>query len=53
MGAVSAAFEDELARLERSPSGRRLEERVERLLAGGSADDTPGWSTTSRPGISA
>jgi hypothetical protein len=40
MGAVSAAFEGELARLERSPGARRTEERVERLLAGGSADDT-------------
>jgi hypothetical protein len=40
MGAVSAAFEEELARLERSPGARRLEERVDRLLAGGSADDT-------------
>jgi hypothetical protein len=49
MGAVSAAFEEELARLERSPGTRRLEERVERLLAGGPADgagldyDFDGW----------
>jgi hypothetical protein len=35
MGSVSAEFERELERLERSPSARRLAERVERLLAGG------------------
>jgi len=33
MSAVSAAYEDELARLNRSPSTRRLEERLQRLLA--------------------
>jgi PucR C-terminal helix-turn-helix domain len=38
MGAVSAAFEEELARLGRSPGARRLGERVERLLAGGPAE---------------
>ncbi len=40
MGAVSSAYEEELARLERSPGTRRLEQRVERLLAGGPADAT-------------
>jgi hypothetical protein len=40
MGAVSAAFEAELERIQRAPGNRRREERVERLLAGGAADDT-------------
>jgi hypothetical protein len=40
MGAVSAAYEDELARLESLPGTRRLEERIERLLAGGPGDGT-------------
>jgi hypothetical protein len=38
MGAVSAAFEEELERLESAPGARRLEARIERLLAGGPAD---------------
>jgi len=38
MSAVSAAYEDEVARLDRSPSTRRLDERLQRLLAGEPAE---------------
>lgn len=40
MGAVSAEYENELARLDHSPSARRLEERVQRLLAGDTTGTT-------------
>jgi len=42
MSATSAEYEAELARLERSPSARRLEEQVQRLLAGEQVD-TAKW----------
>jgi hypothetical protein len=40
MSAVSAEYESELARLERSPGPRRLEERIHRLLDGDAAGVT-------------
>ena len=48
MSSTSAEYEDELERL-RSPTVRRLEERVERLLAGAAAEEWARGGPASQP----